>query len=120
MGEDEKSGQEGAWPVDVPDLTDDSFESFITTYGKVVIDCWAEWCGPCKMMGPVIDKMAEDHKGSIAFAKLNVDKNSAVATKFAIMAIPAFLVFKDGEFVNSIVGALPQASMEAKLDKLFG
>ena len=120
MGDDEESVQGSAWPEGVPDLTDDNFEAFITTYGKVVIDCWAEWCGPCKMMGPVIDKMAEDHKGTIAFAKLNVDKNRAVPTKYAIMSIPAFLVFKDGEFVNSIVGSLPQASMEAKLDELFG
>ncbi|MDD5723827.1 MAG: thioredoxin [Syntrophales bacterium] len=96
-------------------VTDGTIDEAIKKYPFLVVDCWANWCGPCKMMSPVLDKLAKDHKGAIVFAKLDVDSNPQTSTKFGIRSIPDLLVFKDGVKVGDIVGAMPEKVL---LDKI--
>jgi len=106
--------------MDNPDspvvVTDDNISEAIAKYPFLVVDCWAEWCGPCKMMGPVLDKLAKDHQGDIVFAKLDVDGNNETASKFGIRSIPDLLVFKDGEKVGDIIGAMPENVLLEKIN----
>jgi thioredoxin 1 len=105
--------------VDNPDspvvVTDSDINEAIAKYPFLVVDCWAEWCGPCKMMGPVLDKLAKDHQGDIVFAKLDVDGNNETAAKFGIRSIPDLLVFKDGKKVGDIIGAMPENTLLEKI-----
>ena len=78
----------------------------------VVVDLWAEWCGPCRMVGPVLDQIAEEHADKIDVVKLNVDENGETAAKYGITSIPAIYVFKDGEVAKQSVGAKPKAALE--------
>ena len=99
------------------EITDATFDRFIKENPKVVIDCWAAWCAPCRMLTPVIDALAAE-KTDIKFAKLNVDHNRAVPMKYGIMSIPTLLYFKDGVLVEKTLGALPKTAIEARLAKL--
>ena len=101
-------------PVEV---TDADFVEFLKNNPKVVVDCWAAWCAPCRMLAPTIDEIASE-KPDVKFAKLDVDKNRAVPTKYGIMSIPTLLYFKDGKLVDKTLGALPKAAIESKLAKL--
>jgi thioredoxin 1 len=101
-------------PVEV---TDADFDEFVKNNPKVVVDCWAAWCAPCRMLAPTIDEIASE-KPDVKFAKLDVDKNRAVPTKYGIMSIPTLLYFKDGKLVDKTLGALPKAAIESKLAKL--
>ena len=101
-------------PVEV---TDADFDEFVKNNPKVVVDCWAAWCAPCRMLAPTIDELASE-KPDVKFAKLDVDKNRAVPTKYGIMSIPTLLYFKDGKLVDKTLGALPKAAIESKLAKL--
>ena len=83
----------------------------------VFVDFYADWCGPCKMMSPVIDKMAEEYAGRIKVGKVNVDENSDLAVKYGIMSIPNMVFFKNGEVVDRVVGAIPKPQMQAKFEK---
>lgn len=85
-------------------LTSDNFDDVIKTDKPVVVDFWAPWCGPCKMMGPVIDKLAEEAGESFVVGKVNVDEQEELARRFGIRSIPAFKVFKNGELVQSSIG----------------
>jgi len=105
------------WPETPVQVSDDSFESFVKKYPKVVVDCWAPWCGPCKMLSPTIDTLAKEMKGKVAFAKLNTDDNYGTAGKFRIMSIPTLLFFKDGQLVNKMVGAAPKDTVEQQIRK---
>ena len=98
----------------------DNFSMFISKYPNVVVDCWAEWCGPCKMVSPVIEALSKDYKGKIAFGKMNTDENQRLAMQFGITAIPTLLVFKDGKMIDNIVGAMPKEILEKRLMKVFG
>lgn len=106
-----------SWPGEPVDLDDRSFQAFVKDYGIVVIDCWAPWCGPCRMVAPVVDALSKELKGRVAFGKLNTDDNQRTAMNFNIYAIPTLLVFKDGELVDKIVGALPKEQIMAQLKK---
>ena len=88
-------------------VSDDEFDEFVSKYPVVVVDCWAPWCGPCRMISPIIDELAKEMAGKVVFAKLNVDENPKVATRFRIMSIPTLLLFKEGKLVDRLVGALP-------------
>jgi thioredoxin 1 len=110
----------GGWPTAPVQVTDSSFEEFVKKYPKVVVDCWAPWCGPCRMLSPTIDALAKDMNGSIAFAKLNTDDNYGTAGKFRISSIPTLLFFKDGQLVNKMVGAGPRAVVEQEIRKSLG
>ena len=100
-------------------VTDMDFESTISKYSLVVIDCWAEWCAPCLMMAPMIEELAKRYKGRIVFGKLDVSKNKIVPAKFGIRGIPTLLVFNNGKLVDRIVGVQPKSVLESKLEKLM-
>jgi len=106
---------EGEFPEGAMDVGDSDFDTVIGRFPLVVIDCWAPWCGPCKMISPIIDSLAQAHKGKIVFGKLNTDANQKTAMKFGIMSIPTLMVFKNGELADQIVGALPKPILEQKL-----
>jgi thioredoxin 1 len=101
-------------PVEV---TDANFDEFVKKNQKVVVDCWAAWCAPCRMLAPTIDALAKE-KPNVKFAKLDVDKNRAIPSRYGIMSIPTLLYFKDGELVDKTLGALPKTAIEARLTKL--
>jgi len=96
-------------------MTDADIDGNIGKYQTVVVDCWAPWCGPCRMVGPIVEDLAREMRGKIVFGKLNVDENQATSTKYGIMSIPTLLVFKNGELVDRIVGAMPKDALKAKL-----
>jgi thioredoxin 1 len=87
--------------------TDDTIDKLINKYPVVVIDCWAPWCGPCQIMSPVIDELANEMQGKVVFLKLNTDENKATASRFNVMSIPTLFLFKDGRLVDSSIGVLP-------------
>jgi len=99
------------------EVTDASFDEFVKSNPKVVVDCWAAWCAPCRMLTPIIDEFAEE-RTDIKFAKLDVDKNRAVPSKYGIMSIPTLLYFKDGELVDKTLGALPKQAIATRLANL--
>ena len=96
-------------------VTDASFNNFIQNHPIVVVDCWAAWCPPCRMIAPIIEELARDYAGKIVFGKLNVDENQKTAGEFGIMSIPTMLVFKDGKIVDRIIGAMPRKALESKI-----
>ncbi|HEC88489.1 MAG TPA: thioredoxin [Thermoplasmata archaeon] len=87
--------------------TDENFDEIISKYKLVVVDFWAPWCGPCRMVAPVIEKLAKEMKGEVVFAKLNTDENNKIAMRFRIMSIPTLIIFRDGKMVDKLIGALP-------------
>ncbi|TET21064.1 thioredoxin [Candidatus Bathyarchaeota archaeon] len=101
-------------PIEVTDVT---FKETIQNHSLVVVDCWAAWCAPCRMVAPIIDEMARDYAGKILFGKLNVDENRQVATQYEIMSIPTLLVFKNGQLVDRVVGAMPRQMLEPKITR---
>lgn len=94
-----------------------NIEELVKSNPSLVVDCWAPWCGPCRMMSPVIDELAADYKGKITFGKLNTDLNQDIAAKYEIQAIPTLLIFKDGKLADRKVGALPKKILEGELTK---
>ena len=88
----------------VTELTDSTFDKFIESNSKAVIDCWAPWCGPCRRMTPIIEELSTVLKGKVGVAKLNVDDNQQISVRFGIRAIPTLLMFKDGVLVDTLVG----------------
>jgi thioredoxin 1 len=98
-------------------LTDDDFKTALQTHHALVVDLWAEWCYPCKMIAPIVEELASEYKGKVVFGKLNVDENPATAEAYDVMAIPTLLVFRDGKLADRIVGALPKEPLKSKLDQ---
>ena len=96
-------------------ITDADINENIKKYQTIVVDCWAPWCGPCRMVGPIVEDLAKEMQGKIVFGKLNVDENQATSARYGIMSIPTLLVFKNGNLVDRLVGALPKESLKAKL-----
>ncbi len=98
-------------------LTSSSFDSFINTGLPVLVDFWADWCMPCRMMAPVMEELAQTYTGRAKFGKVNVDENSQIASRYGIMSIPHFLIFKNGTRVEKIVGAVGRDPLENALKK---
>ncbi|MFL6503544.1 MAG: thioredoxin [Nitrososphaera sp.] len=96
-------------------LTDSNFGSEVAKYPIMLVDFWAPWCGPCRMVSPIIEQLAKEYSGKIAFGKVNVDDNQRIAASFGIQSIPTLMLFKDGKAVDIIVGAMPKAQIEMKL-----
>ena len=98
-------------------ITDDTVDAAAAQYPVFILDCWAEWCGPCRTIGPIIEELAREMKGKVVFGKLNVDQNMQTANKHRISAIPTMLVFKNGKLVDKIIGAYPKATLAGKIQK---
>ena len=104
--------------INVPiTLTDYNFDEMTRKYNYLVVDFWAPWCGPCKMVSPVIDQLAFELSGKVVFGKLNVDENPTVASLFGIQSIPTLMIFKDGTAIDGIMGAASKAQILATLSK---
>ncbi|MCD4820526.1 MAG: thioredoxin [Methanococcoides sp.] len=115
-----KKGLEAKAFPDAPiHVTDADFNEFISKYPITVIDCWAEWCGPCRKLIPIIDALAREYQGKIVFGKLNTDENQMVARNFNITAIPTLLVFKNGKDATQIVGALQKEQLIERLNRFI-
>lgn len=101
-------------------LTSASWDSeVLQSKGVVVVDFWAVWCGPCRMVAPTIEELAKEYAGKIKVGKLNTDENSDIASKYKIMGIPTIMFFKDGQKVDQIVGAVPKQQIKSKIDSLL-
>ncbi|HTA63310.1 MAG TPA: thioredoxin [Bacteroidia bacterium] len=98
------------------EITDGNFESVVKNSDKVVlVDFWAEWCGPCRMVGPIVEELAKEYEGKAVIGKLNVDNNPNISMEFGVRNIPTILFFKNGKVVDKQVGAVPKAQLAAKL-----
>ena len=98
------------------EITDSNFNEIVTKNDVVLVDFWATWCGPCRMVGPIVDELANDYDGKAVVGKVNVDDNSAVPSEYGIRNIPALLIFKNGEIVDKVIGAVPKSVLAEKLD----
>jgi thioredoxin 1 len=96
-------------------LTDSNFASEVSKYPIMLVDFWAPWCGPCRMVSPMIEQLSREYSGKVAFGKVNVDENQRIAASFGIQSIPTLMIFKGGKAVDIMVGALPKAQIEMKL-----
>ena len=101
-------------------ITDDNFDNTVKTNALLVVDFWAPWCGPCRMVGPVIEQLASEYAGKVAFGKMNVDENQIIPSNFGVMSIPTIVVFHHGQAVDRIVGAYPKAHIEAIFKRYIG
>ena len=100
------------------EITDANFEELVLKSDKpVLIDFWAEWCGPCRMLGPIIEELSTDFKDKAVIGKVNVDDNSEVPSQYGVRNIPTLLVFKGGEVVDKLVGAVPKSQILEKLEE---
>ena len=95
-------------------VTNENFDSTVKSNALTIIDCWAEWCGPCRMFSPIIDELAEEYS-KVTFGKLNVDENQTIARRFGIMSIPTTLFFREGELIDTVVGAVSKSVIEDKI-----
>ncbi|WP_321417624.1 thioredoxin [uncultured Methanomethylovorans sp.] len=107
------------YPAEPMTVTDDSFNSFISQYPLVVIDCWAQWCGPCRILSPIIDQLASELQGKIVFGKLDTDQNPKISQNMGISSIPTLLFFQKGHLVDHVSGALPKQLLLEKLRPLI-
>ncbi len=117
MSKFSKTPEKGVKEGNVVELNFMNFDEFVTSNPNVVVDFWAEWCGPCRMLSPVIKELSSEYAGKVKFAKVNVDENEVLAARFGISAIPALLFFKSGKVVDTLVGALPKAEIKAWIER---
>ena len=102
------------------EITDANFDELVLKSSQlVIVDFWAEWCGPCRMIGPIIEEMATEYSGKAVIGKVDVDSNSGISSQFNVRSIPTILFIKNGEVVDKSVGAVPKATLVAKLEALL-
>jgi thioredoxin 1 len=103
---------------DVREVTDATFESdVIKSELPTLVDFWAPWCGPCRMVAPIVGELSEEYAGKVNFVKMNTDENPAVPSKFGIRSIPSLLIFKDGSLAGTIVGFRPKSDLKKRIDE---
>ncbi len=102
------------------EITDDNFETEVIKSDKpVLIDFWAIWCGPCKLIAPIVEELASEYEGKLKVGKLDVDSNQQTSIKYGVRSIPTLLVFKDGELKDTVIGAVPKANIVDKLSTVI-
>ena len=106
---------------EVPAVTDATFkDEVLDSANLVLVDFWAPWCGPCRMVAPVVEEIAKDFKGQVKVVKLNTDENPIIASQYGIRSIPTLMIFKEGQKVDMVVGAVPRTTLANTLNKLLG
>ena len=101
-------------------LSDSTFEEQVLNSGNpVLVDYWAEWCGPCKMIAPILDEIADDYAEKLTIAKINIDENQETPQKYAVRGIPTLMIFKDGEIAGTKVGAMSKSQLSAFIDSII-
>lgn len=105
----------------VTSVTNDTFDSVVLqSQNLVMVDFWATWCGPCKIVAPVVEELAKEYAGKAIFAKVNTDENPDLASRYNIRGIPTLMFFKEGKVLDQVVGAVPKAQLKTKLDSFLG
>ncbi len=105
----------------VTSVTIDTFDKVvIQSPNFVMVDFWATWCGPCKMVAPIVEELAKEYEGRVTFAKVNTDENPDLASRYNIRGIPTLIFFKEGKVLDQVVGAVPKAQLKAKIDSFLG
>jgi len=100
-------------------VTDQNQSDMVSQHSLLVIDCYADWCGPCRMIAPVIQEMAGEYSGRVSFGKVDVDSNQGVARQYNVSSIPTLLFFKDGQLADRLVGALPKPALKEKVEAML-
>ncbi|MGA1873024.1 MAG: thioredoxin [Thermoplasmatota archaeon] len=113
----EKESERKTWPSEPVHVTDLNFQETVSRYPLVLVDFWASWCMPCKMIAPVLDQLSEEFRGKAVIAKLDVDRNKRTADTFKVSGIPTLIMFRDGRPVERITGALPRQALKGIIEK---
>jgi thioredoxin 1 len=100
-------------------LSDATFDEFVSKYDIVIVDCWAPWCGPCRMLSPIIEEIAREMNGKVGVGKLNTDDNRSIPMRYQIMSIPTTLIFKKGKLEQKVVGAVPKKALVQQITALM-
>jgi thioredoxin 1 len=106
-------------PAQVHSISTSNFQDMLTAHPLLVIDFWAEWCGPCRMVAPVIEALAKEMAGRVTFGKCNTDQNPRIAAGFGISAIPTIILFANGKIADTVVGAYPKEALRARIMKAY-
>jgi thioredoxin 1 len=105
--------------ANVVEITDQNFQEVTGQSGLTMVDFWAVWCGPCRMVAPIVEQLADEYAGQVTVGKLDVDNNQQSATRFNVRSIPTILFFKEGKVVDQVIGAVPRPALESKIKQLL-